>query len=355
MSLSTITKSFNSRFGANLNLVYSTKDMSHDTWLAIRSEGLGGSEIAAVVGMSKYESKLSLWDKKVNGTTVETTEQMAAGHLFEEVIAKEFSARYGWPIQRLNYVFSHPEHSWTRCNVDYITQNPATGNWGILEIKNPSEYSRGDWESNLHLDKDGKVIPPKGIYGNIPPHYHAQGQFYAGCAGLSFVVTCGMIGGFTLCPVHRSFEKELFDELINEGEIFWNDHVLPKRRPPLQAHLKQSREALNKILGEKAPAEDAIEADDLLQELFTQHLYAKEAEKACKEQKERLASQIQEHLGEHSAATINGKKAAGWTKPRTTETVDKKTLKTKYPEIFEEIVTTKTGNPTFTITYKPLK
>jgi putative phage-type endonuclease len=351
-NLETQTKSFNTAHKANLKLQYHTKDMDHKTWIELRSEGLGGSEIAAVVGGSKYESQLSLWRKKTGqkGET-ESTEQMRAGNLFEEVIAKEFSERYKWPIKRVNYIYSHPEYDWTRCNVDYITQNPATGRWGILEIKNPSEYARGEWETNFELDEAGNVSKPTHP-GSIPPYYHIQGQFYAGCSGLNFIVTCAMIGGFTLCPVYRSIDKSLFRELLLEGDTFWKAHVLTKKQPRLEASNANSRKELNEILGESAVTGEALLADPDLIDLLDAHLTAKQAEKAAREHKDSLAAQIVEKTGDHSKIMVNGKSAGSWSAARTTITVDKKKLEADHPEIFEKCTTSKTGNPIFTIRYK---
>ena len=35
-----------------------------EEWLAARADGLGGSEVAAVLGLSPFESRFSLWHRK---------------------------------------------------------------------------------------------------------------------------------------------------------------------------------------------------------------------------------------------------------------------------------------------------
>lgn len=357
--LATQSKAFNTKHSANINLQNHTLNMTHEEWISLRSNGLGGSEVAALLGLSKYDSKLSLWMKKTGrrGET-ESTEQMRAGNVFEEAIAKEFEVRYGWTIRKLNYIYSHPQHSWTRCNVDYIVQNPDTGNWGILEIKNPSEYARGDWATNFVVNEEtGKVRPPK-EYGTIPPQYHAQGQFYAGCAGLSFVITCAMIGGFTLVPVYRSIDTELFSALIEEGGNFWTNHVVDDKRPALEPLLESSRKAIAEILGEEAIEGDVLEITEgsELHNLFVMHLEAKQAEKSCKETKDGLAATILETIGQdHAKVTFGGKSAASWSKGRVTKKVDQDLLKLEYPEAYEKVVKITTGKPTLGIRFKPLK
>lgn len=51
----------------------STKNMSREEWLAHRRNGIGGSDAAAVVGMSEYTSPYMLWCDKT-GRSKETEE-----------------------------------------------------------------------------------------------------------------------------------------------------------------------------------------------------------------------------------------------------------------------------------------
>lgn len=62
-------------------------DTDRDAWLAARRAGIGASEIAAVMGISPWESPFSLYWRKVNGWEVEETEVMRTGTLLEPVIA----------------------------------------------------------------------------------------------------------------------------------------------------------------------------------------------------------------------------------------------------------------------------
>lgn len=57
------------------------------TWLQARRDGIGASEIAAVLGISPYESPFSLYHRKANGWEIEDTEDMEAGRRMESAIA----------------------------------------------------------------------------------------------------------------------------------------------------------------------------------------------------------------------------------------------------------------------------
>jgi len=56
-------------------------------WHELRRAGVTASEIAAVLGISPWDSPVSLYWRKVHGWTVEDTEEMATGRRLEAVVA----------------------------------------------------------------------------------------------------------------------------------------------------------------------------------------------------------------------------------------------------------------------------
>ena len=159
-----------------------------------------------------------------------------------------------------------------------------------------------------------------------------------------------------MVPVYRRIDRDLFNTLIEEGKEFWENHVQNDQRPPLESHLASSREVLSEITGEVAITSEEVyelKSEEDLYTLFDHHLKAKKEEKVWKETKDKLQATIMELLGDkYKKVTFGGKAAASWSKGRVTETVDKKLLKEKYPEIYEELVTSKTGKPIFGIRFK---
>ncbi len=64
-------------------------------WHAARASGIGGSEIAAVMGLSPYESRFSLWHRKKGLVApVEETDVMYWGKVHEPSICAEFAKRH---------------------------------------------------------------------------------------------------------------------------------------------------------------------------------------------------------------------------------------------------------------------
>jgi putative phage-type endonuclease len=58
-----------------------------DVWLAARQAGIGASEIAAVLGISPWDSPFSLFHKKANGWQTDDNPDMEAGRRMESAIA----------------------------------------------------------------------------------------------------------------------------------------------------------------------------------------------------------------------------------------------------------------------------
>src|SRR5690349_8562125 len=69
----------------------------HDTpeWHALRAGGIGGSEIAAVVGLSKWTSAFELWHRKRGAIGQQAqNEAMEWGSRLEPVIAAKFAEEH---------------------------------------------------------------------------------------------------------------------------------------------------------------------------------------------------------------------------------------------------------------------
>ena len=73
-------------------VIAKTKDMNREEWLALRKKGIGGSDAAAVCGMSRYKGPLDVYLDKTNPVIEENdNEPMLFGRLFEPILRSEFA------------------------------------------------------------------------------------------------------------------------------------------------------------------------------------------------------------------------------------------------------------------------
>lgn len=136
-----------------------------DQWHAARANGIGGSEIAAVMGLSPYESRFSLWYRKQGLIgPVEETEQMYWGKEDEPGICRRFGRDHAEWLVRDSATYAAAERPWQIANPDRLLYHPGADG-------RPAELL----EAKTSRDADGW-----GEQGTdqIPVHYRAQCLWY---------------------------------------------------------------------------------------------------------------------------------------------------------------------------------
>ena len=97
----------------------STKDMPREDWLAERRKGIGGSDAAAIVGLSKWATPFTIYmDKLGLLPEKEETEAMRQGRDLEEYVACRFAEQTGKQVQRCNYMIRNCEYPWAIADID---------------------------------------------------------------------------------------------------------------------------------------------------------------------------------------------------------------------------------------------
>jgi putative phage-type endonuclease len=90
-----------------------------DQWHAARANGIGGSEIAAVLGLSPYESRFSLWHRKKGLVgPVEESEEMYWGKEHEPAICRRFARDHPEWLVRGAFTYAAAGRPWQIANPD---------------------------------------------------------------------------------------------------------------------------------------------------------------------------------------------------------------------------------------------
>ncbi len=143
-------------------------------WLAARADGLGGSEVAAVLGISPHESRFSLYHRKAGtiGPVVQNDE-MRCGNLLEHVIRDVFRA-------------DHPDIPIREAGTWRSTARP----W---QVANPDGIGEGCiWEGKYSLFGDGYGDPGS---DTVPVYHRAQVLHYLDVFQLPVAHLTVFIGG----------------------------------------------------------------------------------------------------------------------------------------------------------------
>lgn len=119
---------------------------SRDEWLIARRQGLGASEIAAILGEDQWESPFSIWGDKTGKSPKPPLASEAAewGLHFEEPIARRFGIVSGRRVEVAPpfTIWSHPIYPWKRATPDAhqwpLSNDPFQGP-GVLQVKTAGE------------------------------------------------------------------------------------------------------------------------------------------------------------------------------------------------------------------------
>ena len=84
--------------------VVHTEGLSRKEWLDYRRQGIGGSDAAAVLGISPWRTARDLYYDKLNIATADDDENWVAkavGQLLEPLVAKVFERQTGLRVHRM--------------------------------------------------------------------------------------------------------------------------------------------------------------------------------------------------------------------------------------------------------------
>ena len=217
-----------------------TSGLSREEWLAYRRMGIGGSDAAAILGISPFRTAADLYYDKRN-LSVNDNEgnwvAMEAGHLLEDLVARIFAKKTGLKVYQRKSMFRHPYHPWMLADLDYLVEMPD-GSTAIRECKTTNYNARDKWEY------DGKPI--------VPPYYESQGHHYMAVMNLNRVYFCCLYGNNEDETIIRCIERDMDyeSELIALEEEFWTSHVQAQNPPPYtESNGDLILQSLNRLMG----------------------------------------------------------------------------------------------------------
>ncbi|MCX5112177.1 YqaJ viral recombinase family protein [Streptomyces sp. NBC_00378] len=155
-----------------------------DEWHAARAAGIGGSEIAAVMGISPYESRFSLWHRKQGLIApVEESEEMYWGKVHEPAICDRFADLHpDWAVCESG-TYAAVERPWQIANPDRV----------LHPMNKPEEWiPPAVLEAKTARDDHGWGKPGT---DDIPVHYRAQCLWYMDVLGARTCHVAVLIAG----------------------------------------------------------------------------------------------------------------------------------------------------------------
>lgn len=179
-----------------------------DEWHAARLQGIGGSDIGTIAGLSKWNTPTDLWAIKTGRSEgPQTSSAMEWGTRLEPVIVEKFMEDHPeFQVDGYPGSWKNKERPWQLANPDglFLDQD---GQLCLLEIKTAK------WPSYW---KEG-----------VPLNYQAQVQWYMSCLGLDQAIVAVLFHGsdyqeFTI-PANSLAQEVYLEQALEFLEYVYTD------------------------------------------------------------------------------------------------------------------------------------
>ncbi len=284
-----------------------------------RHKFIGGSDVAAILGINPYKTSYEVWEEKKHG--IKTFEGNAAtewGTKLEPLIVNHceqinnriIAFRNVRLISSIEFIGCHPDGIMKNIQKESVNLESleVSENDILIEAKTVSSKAYKNWQNE------------------IPLEYYCQIQHNLFCCGLQqakfiyFVLDDRYYNEITV-NLDEDFIKKQNEYLVN----WWNCYIIGDETPiKLIADFEKS-----------TPEIEIAEANEEILEIFEQLKEYKEKIKELTEKKETLENDLKTFIGDKTDLYYGINLLATW-RLQTRVTVDTKKLKEEQPLIFSQ-------------------
>ncbi|HUT77448.1 MAG TPA: YqaJ viral recombinase family protein [Polyangia bacterium] len=250
----------------------------------VRRSGIGASDAAKIVGLSRFGDAIGLYMEKIGMTApLVETGPMRWGKILEEPIAREYGAQTGRRVWRKPDTIRHPDTPFIYCHLDRLAKGKGEPT-RVLEVKTAGVYGASEF-GEPGTDQ-------------VPADYLLQVQHQLGVTGHTVGDLAVLIGGqkFVIFTIER--DDRLIDDLFMAEARFWTDYVVPRIPPPMDGSAGASDYLAAKFRDEGI----TIEAPESLQSLAWEYRAALEMEKSATTSKAEIGNRIRSAMGDANIA-----------------------------------------------------
>lgn len=187
---------------------------------------IGSTDSAAILGLSRYGTPLSVWAEKTGAIVPEDISgklPVRLGHKLEQAVAELFTEETGKKLHRVNETVFHPKYNFLAANLD----RRVVGEKAVVEIKNVGAFRRDEWRE-----------------GQSPAEYICQVMHQLAVTGWDRGYLVALIGNtdFEIRTIER--DEQALKDLVNREVSFWNDFVVTNTMPTISRGDKDTLSSL---------------------------------------------------------------------------------------------------------------
>jgi putative phage-type endonuclease len=256
----------------------------------IRSTGVGASEVAAVLGLSRYARPIDIAARKLRLIEEpEAGEPARWGNRLEQVIADAYAEEEGIAPEFLVApgTIRHGDHPIVIATPD--------------RLRLTSDGTR--WDRNVQIKTASLRVAHRWGEGDdeVPDEYIVQVQWEMLATGLARTDLPVLIGGNEMRIYRLDADPELQGHILESVERFWRDYVAKGELPPPDGTPQWSEFLKRRFPRDERPL---IAATEEARELISRLRDARGRREAAEAEEEQLKQKVQELIGD--AAGIGG-------------------------------------------------
>jgi len=183
--------------------------MNREQFLLERRDGLGGSDLAAICGISNFKSALDVYYEKINGSNNQDNQILQRGRRAEKYILEEYSEHTGETLETDLPMLKDKTYPFLIGHVDAKIQSQNV----IIEAKS-TRFNISSWQ------------------GQIPQHYLIQVAHYAAICDAERVDIPVLFNNWEYACFSYYRDEELEQRIRKAAIDFWYNHILPQVPPP---------------------------------------------------------------------------------------------------------------------------
>lgn len=325
------------------NALCDTAGMTNERWLECRMHGpkgdisytVGGSDVAAIFGVSPWTTPLELWmikKGKMKPAVKSNANQLEMGHLLEPIAAHFYAKKTGDSVYEDTMLYQHADHPYALANFDRRFNRASDGEPGILECKSCTYHHASSWAD-----------------GAFPIYYELQLRFYLAVADVNIGAFSAIWGNnpdidLAIPSIERNKAKEdmIFEKL---DEWIWS---LEHDKPPTMADIRPTLalESLARIYGSSVAGLPTVEFPSKYEKQLRSianlqnQISEYNAEiKRCKTDIEAYSVRIAELMKDHEHGILETTKDKILIDfvTKTSNRIDSAKLKKEYPSIHSDV------------------
>lgn len=299
-------------------------------WERVRNGGIGGSDIACIMGLNPWKSAFALYAEKhgdVEAEDLSNNEYVYWGTVLEQAVADRFCELTGKKVRKCG-TLQDESYEFMLANVDRLVVGEDAG----LECKTANGFKASEWDGD-----------------NLPDSYYCQCQWYMAITGFpKWYIAC-LIGGnhFVWKEIPRN--DEFIADMRTQAIVFWNN--LQNNVAPEVDGSESTSQTVDKIVASVVGADEVALGTQAAPFIARYHELAK-TEKLVKEQKQQCQNALTLMLNGAKCGTFNNYKVIN-TPTKGREGIDRKKLMKDMPDVYEKYKTV--GKDGFRFSIKEIK